>query len=585
MLSWILEFVTSETEVITMHKDEKITLDEEKIQAFEKEKEKRRRAGRIMIFWRRFSRHRLGVFGFSIIVFVTFLGIFAPFIAGTGRLVPYGPREPNLQARFTAPMSYESAIDSTAGQELSNLIKTIAAFYNDYKLEFINGMSTTALPYYLQLSKIDNIVDEATEQDLWSDSLDPADYLNSNGTLNLPTSFTGNASVDYRIGGKIAFQVTPSKNKLSFVSIYLAVRADSPESIWKNDFKAYLYESGSDINSENYIASASVRSYLISTGSTVTSRLADFRFSSAGLQVATGSTYIVVIDTEIMDIEFPGVSQAVFTRSATSDMVDPLRQTNQNWNALDGWNDEDTIISEGWAAYVAAFYVTNKFHVFGTDALGRDILAATIWGATASLTVAFLAQSITTLIGIIVGTIAGFYGGFWDNVLMRLTDVILAIPFFFLLLIAITLWEQISLYFMAIIIGVLGWAGIARVVRAQFLSLRELEYTEAARALGVSKVTIMFKHLLPNALAPVIVQATLGTATVILIEAGLSFLGFGDPLAVSWGTAIQWGMTGNTLRFAPWVATIPGLAIFVVVLGFNLMGDALRDALDPRLKN
>ena len=108
---------------------------------------------------------------------------------------------------------------------------------------------------------------------------------------------------------------------------------------------------------------------------------------------------------------------------------------------------------------------------------------------------------------------------------------------------------------------------------------------EAARALGVSNTTIMFKHLLPNALAPVIVQATLGVAAVILTEAGLSFLGFGDPLAVSWGTAIQWGMTGNTLRFAPWVATIPGIAIFVVVLGFNLMGDALRDALDPRLKS
>ncbi len=567
-----------------MHKEEKISLDEDKLQAFEKEKEKRRRAGRIMIFWRRFSRHKLGVFGFSIILFVTLMGILAPFVAGKGRVVPYGPREPNLQARFTPPMSYESAIDSAAGQDLSNLIKTIAAFYADYKLEFINGMSTKALPHYLQLSKIDSIVDVATEQELWDDILDPSDYLNPNGTLTLPTSFTGNATIDYRIGGKIAFEITPSKNKLSFVSIYLAVRASSPESIWKNDFQAYLYETGSNIDSENYIASASVRSYLISTGSTVTSRLADFRFSSAGLQITTGSTYTVVIDTEIMDIEFPGVNQAVFTR-ATTDMVDPLRQENQNWNALVGWNNEDTTTSEGWSTYIAAFYVTNRFHVFGTDALGRDILSATIWGATASLTVAFLAQSITTLIGIVVGTIAGFYGGFWDNVLMRLTDIILAIPFFFLLLIAITLWEQISLYFMAIIIGVLGWAGIARVVRAQFLSLRELEYTEAARALGVSKATIMFKHLLPNALAPVIVQTTLGTATVILIEAGLSFLGFGDPLAVSWGTAIQWGMTGNTLRFAPWVATIPGLAIFVVVLGFNLMGDALRDALDPRLKN
>ncbi|NHJ01361.1 MAG: ABC transporter permease [Candidatus Heimdallarchaeota archaeon] len=567
-----------------MSKEGKIVIDDERLEAFEKEKEKRRRAGRIMIFWRRFRRHRMGVFGLFIIIFVTFVGVFAPFLAGPGRLVPFGPRESNVQARFTPPFSYESAKDTAASQEASTLEKTVAAFYANYKLNFINGMSTTALPHYLQLSKIDSIVDETTEEELWSSSLDPADYLNANGSLRLPTSFNGSALIDYRTGGKIAFQINPSKNKLTFVSIFLAVRVDSPESVWGGKFKVYLYEAESDLNSANYLASSSVQSYLVSTGPSISLRLIDFRFSVAGLQITTGSTYTVVLDTEIMDIEFPGINQYVVTRSGPAEM-DPLRTTNQNWNALDGWNDQDTATYEGWMAYVAVFYVTNKFHVFGTDALGRDILAATIWGATSSLTVAFLAQGITTLIGIIVGTIAGYYGGFWDNVLMRLTDIILAIPFFFLLLIAITLWEQISLYFMAIIIGVLGWAGIARVVRAQFLSLRELEYTEAARALGVSNVTIMFKHLLPNALAPVIVQTTLGTATVILIEAGLSFLGFGDPLAVSWGTAIQWGMTGNTLRFAPWVATIPGLAIFVVVLGFNLMGDALRDALDPRLKN
>ncbi len=138
--------------------------------------------------------------------------------------------------------------------------------------------------------------------------------------------------------------------------------------------------------------------------------------------------------------------------------------------------------------------------------------------------------------------------------------------------------------FIGLTLGLFNWSGTARIVRAEFLSLREMEYTDAARVLGVSDRGIMFKHLLPNALAPVIVTATLGVATVILIEAGLSFLGFGDPAAVSWGTAIQWGMTGSTLRFAPWVATIPGLAIFVAVMGFNLMGDALRDALDPRLR-
>ncbi|MFX0051671.1 MAG: ABC transporter permease [Candidatus Hodarchaeota archaeon] len=555
---------------------------DEKIEMFEQEKLKRRRVGRLMIFWIRFRRHRMGVFGLFIIFFVTLVGLLAPFLAGEGRLVPYDPSAPNLEARFLPPLSYESTKDTKASQELSDYKKTIAAVYVDFQMNFTNGISEASLPYYNQLSRIDSIISDPSGQELWSSSIDPSNQLNETGFLTLPSSYSGMALIDFRTGGKIAMKFTPTKTSLSYIKIYLKTETKVQEEVWDSEIYAYLYKANEDLTSTNYFADGKIEGYSVFTGGTsINPGLVKFRFGTQA--IIPDEDYIVVIDANILNVE-SAIDQQLYTLSS-GDALDPLHQNNQHWNAITGWNTEYTTQEEGWTTFYRVYYQTDKFHVFGTDAIGHDILSATIWGATASLTVAIIAQSIAIIAGILVGGIAGYYSGKIDNILMRFTDIILAVPFFFLLLIAVTIWEQISLPFMAITIGILSWPGIARIVRAQFLSLRELEYTEAAKALGVSDGSIIFKHLLPNALAPVIVQATLGTAAVILTEAGLSFLGFGDPLAVSWGTAIQWGMTENTLRFAPWVATIPGLAIFVVVLAFNLMGDGLRDALDPRLKN
>ena len=172
---------------------------------------------------------------------------------------------------------------------------------------------------------------------------------------------------------------------------------------------------------------------------------------------------------------------------------------------------------------------------------------------------------------------------------MRFTDVLLSVPTLFLIILMVAVFQSgdigagnVPIWAVAFTLGVLGWPGTARIIRAEFLRLRELEYTEAARALGASDFSIIFKHLVPNSMAPVIVNLTIGVAYNILTEAGLAFLGFGDPSAVSWGTLINAGFFN--LEQAWWVASLPGFAIFFAVMGFNLAGDGLRDALDPRLK-
>ncbi|MFX0116599.1 MAG: ABC transporter permease, partial [Candidatus Hodarchaeota archaeon] len=191
---------------------------------------------------------------------------------------------------------------------------------------------------------------------------------------------------------------------------------------------------------------------------------------------------------------------------------------------------------------------------------------------------------------VVLGSISGYYGGLVDEFFMRFTDVIISIPGFFLLLLALSVfadsirdmgaWGAPTI--IALLLGILGWAGVARIVRAEFLAMRQLEYAEAARVLGASDRRIIFRHLLPNAMAPVIVTATIGMAGVILSEAGLAFLGLGNPQTPSWGRMLQLAQLG--MRFAWWAALIPGLAIFFAVFAFNMLGDALRDALDPRLK-
>jgi peptide/nickel transport system permease protein len=221
-------------------------------------------------------------------------------------------------------------------------------------------------------------------------------------------------------------------------------------------------------------------------------------------------------------------------------------------------------------------------HPLGTDDLGRDVLARILYGARISLLVGFVAVGIATLIGIVLGALAGYYGRWTDSVIMRFVDIMLCFPTFFLILAVIAFLEP-SIWNIMIIIGLTGWMGVARLVRAEFLSLRERDFVHAARALGASDGRIIFRHLLPNALSPVLVSATLGVAGAILTESALSFLGIGvQPPTPSWGNMLIVGK--QTLGTAWWLSVFPGLAILFTVLGYNLLGEGIRDALDPRLK-
>ena len=224
----------------------------------------------------------------------------------------------------------------------------------------------------------------------------------------------------------------------------------------------------------------------------------------------------------------------------------------------------------------------SRAHWLGTDVQGRDVWARLVYGARVSLAVGLVSQTIAVSIGVALGLLAGFYRGWVDEVVMRLADVTLAFPTL-LLLIAMSAALQPSMGVVFVTIGVVGWAGMARLVRGQTLVVRDLEYVQAARALGARSPRIMLRHILPNVVGPVVIAATLGIAGAIMAEAALSFLGLGiQPPTASWGSMIADGRDLDQLRNAPWTSLAPGLAIGAAVLGFNLLGDALRDALDPR---
>lgn len=228
----------------------------------------------------------------------------------------------------------------------------------------------------------------------------------------------------------------------------------------------------------------------------------------------------------------------------------------------------------------AILLAPSSIHLMGTDGLGRDVFSRMLFGARISLLVGFVAVGIATVIGIILGAISGFYRGWVDIVIMRLVDVMLSIPTFFLIL-AVIAFLTPSIWNIMIVIGLTSWMGVTRLVRAEFLSLRGREFVMASQTLGAQDARLIFKHLLPNSLTPIIVSSVLGIASAVLVESGLSFLGLGvQAPQASWGNILTDGK--EYIQFAWWLSLFPGMAILITVLGYNLLGEGLRDALDPR---
>jgi peptide/nickel transport system permease protein len=279
----------------------------------------------------------------------------------------------------------------------------------------------------------------------------------------------------------------------------------------------------------------------------VTSMYGDFFRRLAQNRLAMGGLFVVVI---------------LFVVAIFADYLAPYPPNNINTSQI--------LVAPSWA------------HPMGTDVLGRDVLSRIIHGAWVSLSVGFVAVGISTLIGVILGAVSGYYGGIVDRVVMRFVDIMLCFPTFFLIL-AVVAFLQPSIWNIMIVIGITSWMNVTRLVRAEFLSLRERDFVLAAISQGAGDLRIIFLHILPNAMAPVLVAATLGVAAAVLVESSLSFLGLGvQPPNPSWGNMLTEGK--DNIEIAWWLSLFPGLAIFITVMGYNLLGEGIRDILDPRLR-
>ena len=224
----------------------------------------------------------------------------------------------------------------------------------------------------------------------------------------------------------------------------------------------------------------------------------------------------------------------------------------------------------------------SRSHLLGTDQLGRDVLSRMLFGARVSLAVGFVSVGIATAIGVVLGSIAGYNGGLVDAFVMRLVDLMLVFPRFFLLL-AVLAFLKPSIWTIMAVIGLTGWMGVARLVRAEFLALKEREFVLWSQSIGASATRIIWRHILPNAMGPILVAMTLGIPAAILTESGLSFLGLGvRPPYATWGNILNEGR--DAIELAWWQSLYPGLAILITVLSYNLLGEGIRDALDPRLR-
>lgn len=255
------------------------------------------------------------------------------------------------------------------------------------------------------------------------------------------------------------------------------------------------------------------------------------------------------------------IVMAIFAISVAAPVVSPYDPRDTSWEVLSP---------------------PSEMHWFGTDQIGRDVLSRCLWGAGNSLVVGLGASLFTTIIGLMIGAFSGYFTGAVDFILMRVSDVVLILPGYFFYILAISVLRSKDTFLIVALMSVLMWPRVARIVRSEFLSLREMDYVRSAKALGAGHGRVIFRHLIPNAMGSIIVVTTMNISAAILLESGLSFLGLTDPTIIGWGSMLSGGR--GVLGSAWWVATFPGFFIFLTVLAFNLLGDGLRDALDPRLR-